>query len=112
MNYNPKDKGLGRSIEFVFDANTNTFVVGKPKKNLGGSPHQQLAKSIGANSESINHGGDPNIVGGMFSRGTNGEIITNENSGHFGANWTPELRTRFQNVMDSYGINVHHEIWE
>ena len=111
LNYNPRDRGDGKSIEFVFDANTKTFVVGKPVNSMGGSPHQELAKSIGANSNSKYFGGDPNIVGGMFSRGSNGEILTNENSGHFGKNWTPELRETFINTRNDYGVPVNHESW-
>ena len=43
-NYYPKE-----GIEFVFDAQTNTFVVGKPKYTHGySSPHQKLADTIGA----------------------------------------------------------------
>jgi len=66
QNYNPKDRGLGKTVEFVFDAETNTFVVGKP---------------------------------------------TNEFSGHFGVNWTPELRIQFQDTMENYGIKVIHEAY-
>lgn len=44
QNYFPSTKN--GSIEFVFDPKTNTFAVGKPTNNLGGSPHQQLAETI------------------------------------------------------------------
>jgi RHS repeat-associated protein len=87
LNYDP----VG-SVEFVFDASANTFLVGKPKLNLGGSPHQQLVKAGGMESN--------NVVGGMFKRGQNGEILTNEYSGHYHQNWTPELRKKFQSFLE------------
>ncbi|MFS1514767.1 polymorphic toxin-type HINT domain-containing protein [Chengkuizengella sp. SCS-71B] len=100
-NYYPKNDG----VEFVFDAKTNTFVVGSPKSgSFEGSPHQKLAQTIGAD-------GGENTLGGTFSRGSNGEIITTENSGHYGTNWTSELRQQYQDVMKSYGIEVQHEKW-
>lgn len=54
--------GLGM-IEYVFDLMRNIFAVGWPASYLGidGSPHQSLARSIGAD-ESI-------VLGGMFSPG-------------------------------------------
>jgi Bacterial toxin 43 len=98
QNYYPKDP-----IEFVFDPSTNTFAVGKPKDylGLGGSPHQQLATSIGA---------DPDVVvGGMFSRGTDGRIITSEHSGHYWQNWTPEVRKQFVEFLENTtGLPVDH----
>ncbi|WP_082067103.1 polymorphic toxin type 43 domain-containing protein [Paenibacillus terrae] len=100
-NYYPKQGG----IEFVFDPKTNTFVVGKPKDTTSfkGSPHQKLAQTIDADGKTV--------VGGTFSRGPNGEIYTTENSGHYGQNWTPEVRKQFDEVMKSYGLPVKHEVW-
>ena len=100
MNYYPKEGG----IEYVFDAETNTFVVGKVEGGYG-SPHQKLADSIGADQSA------KTTLGGTFSRDYLGKIITTENSGHFGKNWTPELRTQFKSVMKSYGLEVYHESW-
>lgn len=95
-NYNPKN-----ATEFVFDPSNNRFVVGKPKNSTTGlSPHQNLAKLI--------HG-DKNVVGGMFKRGANGEILTNEMSGHFHENWTPEIRAQFQSFLKNQtGQNMIH----
>jgi len=43
-NYYPK----GGAVEFVYDPVNNIFVVGRPSAGLfTGSPHQQLARSIG-----------------------------------------------------------------
>lgn len=79
---------------------TNTFAVGKPTVSLGGSPRQQLAESIGAQPSSV--------VGGMFRRGSDGEIITNEFSGHYWQNWTPEIRVDFVEAMKNYNVSVKH----
>ncbi|MCO1604373.1 RHS repeat-associated core domain-containing protein, partial [Desulfosporosinus nitroreducens] len=96
-NYYPRNG----SIEYVFDPKTKTFVSGAPKSGMfTGSPHQQLAQTIGADESSV--------VGGMFSRGANGEIITNEASGHYWQNWTPGVREQFQSVMQNYGLPVIH----
>ena len=101
QSYYPKDGW----IEFVFDAKTNIFVVGKPQgSNYTGSQHQNLAKTIGADSSST-------TLGGTFYRGSNGEIYTTELSGHYGANWTDALREQFVEVMKSYGLDVIHEAW-
>nr|WP_315252457.1 polymorphic toxin type 43 domain-containing protein [uncultured Flavobacterium sp.] len=95
-NYKPKN-----AIEFVFDPKTETFVVGKVKNSVPGlSPHQNLAKSINA---------DNNVVGGMFKRSPTGEILTNEASGHYYKNWTPEIRAKFENFLESHtGQQVKH----
>ncbi len=98
QNYFPSTKN--GSIEFVFDPKTSTFVVGKPAENLGGSPHQQLAKTINSDASTL--------VGGMFRRGPNGEMITNEFSGHYWKNWSPEVRVKFEQVLKQYDLNVKH----
>ncbi|WP_080411747.1 hemagglutinin repeat-containing protein [Burkholderia ubonensis] len=100
-NYYPS-KG---SIEFVFDPTTNTFAVGKPASGLfDGSAHQQLAQAIGAN--------DANVVGGGFSRAADGSILTTENSGHYGQNWTPEIWNQFQKWLSNrVGVPVNHTPW-
>ncbi|CAM3806197.1 hypothetical protein VA7868_03823 [Vibrio aerogenes CECT 7868] len=97
QNYYPKEG----SIEFIFDTKSETFLVGKPKSGIAGlSPHQQLAHTIDANSS--------DVVGGMFRRGANGEIITNEFSGHFWENWNQEKRQQFQQTLKAHGIVVQH----
>lgn len=95
----------GGGVEFVYDPTTNTFAVGKPTAGLfDGSPHQQLVQSIGAN--------DQNIVGGTFSRGADGSIVTTENSGHYGQNWTPQIWNQFQQWLSSrVGVPVNHQPW-
>ena len=98
QNYFPSTKN--GSVEFVFDPKTNTFAVGKPTNNLGGSPHQQLAETIKSDGSTL--------VGGMFRRGPNGEVITNEFSGHYWKNWTPEVRAKFEQTLKQYDLNVKH----
>ena len=45
----------------------------------------------------------------MFKRGSNGEIITNEMSGHYHKNWTPEIRAQFKSFLESQtGQAVKH----
>jgi filamentous hemagglutinin len=101
QNYNPR----GGGAEFVFDPVTRTFVTGKPVRNQGdGSPHEQLARSIGAD--------ESKVVGGTMQRGPNGEFFTNENSGHYGQNWTPEIRVEFQKWLSSRVKKpVDHQTW-
>lgn len=101
-NYYPS----GGGVEFVFDPTTNTFAVGTPKSGmLDGSPHQQLVQTIGAN--------DKNVVGGTFTRGPDGSIITTENSGHYGQNWTPQIEAQFQQwLSDRVGVPVRHQPWK
>ncbi len=100
QNYYPNEP-----VEFIFDSKTGTFVVGKPNQiNLVGSPHEQLASSINAEGNSV--------VGGTFARGADGKIYTTENSGHFGRNWTPEIRTQFIEDMRKYGLEVSHDLFK
>ncbi|MBU2707956.1 hypothetical protein KCM76_18315, partial [Zooshikella marina] len=93
MNYFPKK---GESVEFIFDTESKTFLVGTPGK----FKHYQLANSIGAKHS--------NVVGGMFSRGKNGEFVTNEFSGTFWRNWNSETRKQFVNAMQQFGVKVSH----
>ncbi|WP_157215923.1 polymorphic toxin type 43 domain-containing protein [Flavisphingomonas formosensis] len=39
------------------------------------------------------------VVGGIFSRREDGTMVTNEGSGHFWQNWTPEIRRQFSEMM-------------
>ena len=99
----PVSQGGGQStgIEFVFDPQTDTFVVGRPNVPIAGSGHEQLARSINAD--------ESQVLGGIFSRDADGNIVTNENSGHYWENWTPELRQQFTESMQRYGLEVLHE---
>jgi hypothetical protein len=102
-NYFPKQG----AIEFVFDTETNTFLVGKPKGPQGLlSPHESLANLIEAGTV-----GKSRYVGGMYQRDGN-NILTSENSGHYGHNWTDQNRTQFIKFMEkNTGLKVKHEKW-
>jgi filamentous hemagglutinin len=102
-NYNPK----GGGVEFVYDPTTNTFVAGKPARGLfDGSPHEQLAQSIGSPRNSLE------VVGGTFQRGPNGEFFTTENSGHYGKNWNNDVRAQFEQwFSERVQRPVNHESW-
>jgi len=95
-NYRPR----GGGVEYVFDPMTSTFAAGRPSATAGlsGSPHQQLAQSIGANPQTV--------VGGTFTRGIDGVFITTENSGHFWQNWNSQVRQQFREVMSGYGFEL------
>jgi len=96
-NYYPKN-----GVEYVFDPESGTFVVGTPAARAGltGSPHEQLAQSIGANPATV--------VGGTLTRTTDGVFVTTENSGHFWQNWSPEVRQQFIDAMEGFGFDVTH----
>ncbi|KAA9163969.1 type IV secretion protein Rhs [Amycolatopsis acidicola] len=102
QNYAPSGKNM---IEYVFDPVRNIFAVGGPLSylDIDGSPHQRLARSIGAD--------ETRVLGGMFSRGSDGRVNTNEYSGHYGDRWTPDLRRQFTDFMGRYGIDIAHEAW-
>jgi len=51
----------------------------------------------------------PSQLGGIFTRGTDGSIMTREASGHFWQNWTPTMREQFINYMKSLKIMINHE---
>ncbi len=97
-NYTPS----GRGVEYVFDPVGGRFAVGGPHASAGlkGSPHEQLAQSIDADPK--------HVVGGIFRRGPQGEMSTDEQSGHFYQNWTPEVRSQFPDFMKGFGFDVEH----
>lgn len=90
----------GKPVEFVFDPGTGTFAMGRPAASAGlkGSPHQQLACSINANPDTV--------VGGIVSRGPNGALRWNEDSGHYWRNWNDSVRQQFVDMMRGYGVNI------
>lgn len=84
-----------RGVEYIFDPDTSTLVV-----STGRWTHSPLADAIG--------GDRTRVVGGIFTRGSNGSMFTNESSGHFWRNWTPATRQQFQNMMKSRGFDHQH----
>ncbi|EKF57030.1 filamentous hemagglutinin FhaB [Agrobacterium albertimagni AOL15] len=91
--FDPGEKG----VEFIFDTNSATFVV--TTKNSP-SFHRTLAASIGSNKDAT--------VAGMLTRNADGTFSTNEKSGTYFQNWTPERRAQFVTTMSNYGITIHH----
>ncbi|ENV22957.1 polymorphic toxin type 43 domain-containing protein [Acinetobacter bereziniae] len=91
-NYYPKT-----GVEYIFDSSTSTFLVrGKNSPAM----HSFLADSIKALKDQV--------VGGILTRNGDGTFKTNEMSGHFHQNWTPELREKFVQTMEKFGIKVQH----
>jgi hypothetical protein len=101
-NYYPR----GGGIEFVYDPTNSLFVTGAPRAGLfTGSPHEQLARSIGSFD-------NPRLVGGTLQRGPAGEFFTTENSGHYGHRWTDDVRSQFSDWLGGrVGLPVQHESW-
>jgi hypothetical protein len=101
-NYFPR----GGGIEFVYDPTDRLFVTGAPRAGLfTGSPHEQLARSIGSFD-------NPQLVGGTLQRGPAGEFFTTENSGHYGHRWNDEVRGQFSDWLGGrVGMPVQHESW-
>lgn len=84
------------AVEFIFDPASMTFVVGN-----GRMKHSSLAACLAADTTQV--------VGGIFSRGSSGTMLTNEASGHFWQNWTPQVRQQFTDFMKSKGLNLIHQ---
>jgi filamentous hemagglutinin len=102
-NYFPRLKG----VEFVYCPEKNRFATGviKPHTQLHGSKHEQLAAAIGVDRGAV-------VVGGTLSRGARGEILTSEQSGHFGYRWTPAIRNKFRLWLSARtGLPVIHHYW-
>jgi hypothetical protein len=92
-NYNPK-----KAVDFVYNAEKNSMAVATKGTNPQG--HTSLAQSIGAGES---------VVGGRLVRGAGGAVETSEWSGHYGQNWTPEIRKSFTNFLgEKTGLQVNH----
>ncbi len=100
-NYRPK----GGGVEFVYDPGQAQFVAGRPRTaGLTGSPHQQLARAIGALDE--------RVVGGILRRRADDAFLTAEESGHYGANWNAQVRQQFVAWLEKRtGVRVYHQTW-
>jgi len=87
-----------KPIDFVFDPQSKRFVMGN---NAHG--HDGILQA--ARIPSSDH-----IVGGRISR-QNGVLVTDEHSGHYGINWTPQIRAKFLQFLKMHGISVTHRTW-
>jgi len=90
------------NVEFVFDPDSGIFALGSnaikdmESPLMNGSPHQTIARSIGANENTV--------VGGMTTRLADGRLAFNEQSGHYHLSWTAEIRLQFGEAVTKYGI--------
>ncbi|TFE53863.1 RHS repeat-associated core domain-containing protein [Streptomyces sp. ICN441] len=91
-NFNPKGER-----DFIFDPTTGRFATGADQ-GVGG--HDFLGSAVGADKSTM--------VGGRLRRGSNGELQTNQWSGHYGMNWNDSARKAFQDFMGQHGIAVRH----
>lgn len=89
--FNESTGQVGGRVDFVYDAENETFIMYQADKVSGG--HTGLARAIGVSDDAA--------VGGriMF---TDEGMITSEWSGHYGKNWTPEIRKSFSKFMEKY----------
>jgi len=97
----------GKTREFVFLPNEGIFAINKqldyrrtgPRfPGSDGSPHSTIRSTLPKSDV---------VVGGTI-RTRNGKLLSDEMSGHYGRNWTDELRRRFQEFMNEQGIEVEH----
>ncbi|MFI5620512.1 polymorphic toxin type 43 domain-containing protein [Streptomyces sp. NPDC051567] len=91
-NFSPKG-----DRDFIFDPTTGRFATGADQ-GVGG--HDFLGSAAGADKSTM--------VGGRLRRGPNGELQTNQWSGHYGMNWNDSARKAFQDFMGQHGITVSH----
>jgi RHS repeat-associated protein len=91
-NFSPKGER-----DFIFDPTTGRFATGADQ-GVGG--HDFLGSAVGADKSTM--------VGGRLRRGPNGELQTNQWSGHYGMNWNDSTRKAFQDFMSQHGITVSH----
>ncbi|MER7818563.1 polymorphic toxin-type HINT domain-containing protein, partial [Streptomyces sp. NPDC096153] len=90
-------------IEYVFEPSTGRFLTGDPSHmNLQGSPHEQLARALGADEKTV--------LGGTIYR-NDGRLVFTESSGHYGHRWTDATRRQFQEFLDKYGVEFDYSPW-
>jgi filamentous hemagglutinin len=90
--------GSSRPTDFIFDPHSQRFIMGS-----GPLGHDSILQAAGiAPSETI--------VGGRIYR-QGGTLVTDEFSGHYGQNWTSEIRQQFQSFMQQHGVDITHIPW-
>jgi hypothetical protein len=87
------------ATDFIFDSQSGRFIMGD-----GGILGHDGILAAGKITPS------ETTVGGTIWR-ENGSLMTDEWSGHYGQNWTPEIRQQFQNFMQQNGVNITHTPW-
>jgi hypothetical protein len=97
--------------EFVWDPIGLQFATIRRGVRLNGSPHQTLARAIGAD-ETIVCGGTirfPSEVAGPRSLGVLTRLTTGEFSGHYWEHWTNPIRDQFRKYMHlRTGLIIDH----
>jgi hypothetical protein len=97
----------GRLREFVYLPDEGVFAINKhldyrqrgPRfPGSDGSPHSTIRSTL-PKSDSV--------VGGNI-RFQNGKYVTDELSGHYGRNWTDDIRAKFRQFMKDQGFEVEH----
>ena len=89
--------------EFMFDSGSQRLLTGDVSgEGLSGSPHQQLARSLGADEDTV--------LGGTIFR-DNDRLVFTENSGHYGHRWTDARRQQFQSFLSDQGIDFEYRPW-
>lgn len=87
------------ATDFIYDTQSQRFVMGS-----GSLGHDSVLQAAGiAPTETT--------VGGTIWR-ENGSLMTDEWSGHYGMNWTPDIRQQFQGFMQQNGVNITHIPWK
>jgi filamentous hemagglutinin len=87
-----------RHTDFIYDPKSRQFIMGR-----GSHGHDSILNAGRISPHD-------SIVGGRISR-QNGRLVTDEWSGQYGQNWTPEIRQQFQNFMQQHGVRVNHTPW-
>ncbi|XYH99952.1 polymorphic toxin type 43 domain-containing protein [Sorangium sp. So ce1128] len=87
--------------DFIFDSKSGRFVMSTDRLPHG---HDSILQEAGISPH-------PSVVGGRISR-QDGGLVTDEWSGHYGMNWTPEIRQQFVDFMSKHGIKIKHTPWE
>ena len=97
----------GTTREFVYLPSEGIFAINKhldyrrqgPRfPGSDGSPHSTIRSTLP----------EADVVVGGTIRSRNGKLLSDEMSGHYGRNWTDEIRRRFGEFMREQGVEVEH----
>jgi RHS repeat-associated protein len=90
--------GSADFVDFIFDPKSQRFIMGK-----GPHGHDSILQA----GQIVRH---EHIVGGRIAR-RGGRLVTDEWSGHYGENWTPQIRAQFLEFMKAHGVDILHSPW-
>lgn len=100
--------------EFVWDPINIQFATIVYGIRLHGSPHQTLARAIGADEQFVCGGTIryPTEQAAPRSLGVIARLCTDEFSGHFGERWTDPVRLQYKKYMNlRTGLVIDHAVW-